>query len=165
MKTLLLIRHAKSSWEDAGMTDFDRPLNARGMKDADAMARRLLQRISLIDAFISSPALRAKTTAQHFAAAFQAPKNHLHLQPDLYLAPSACFASLINTIDNQLNSIAIFAHNPGITDYANSLTTVVRTDNIPTCGIFAVTAEVDSWKDFAAASRTFFFYDYPKLHG
>lgn len=164
MKTLLLIRHAKSSWEDAGMTDVDRPLNARGIKDAGAMATRLYKRVPVIDAFISSPALRAKTTAEKFIAVFGAQKDWLLTQQGLYLAPAPFFTSFINTADDRLNSIAIFAHNPGITDYANTLTTAVRTDNIPTCGIFAVAAEIDSWKDFAPASKKFLFYDYPKLH-
>ena len=164
MKTLLLIRHAKSSWEDTGTSDFDRPLNARGVKDADAMALRLYNRLQIIDAFISSPALRAKTTAEKFIAVFGTQKVQLHTQQGLYLAPVSFFTSFINDADDRLNSIALFAHNSGITDYANTLTTAIRTDNIPTCGIFAVAAEISSWKDFAAASKTFLFYDYPKLH-
>ncbi len=165
MKTLLLIRHAKSSWDDAGMTDFDRPLNARGLRDADAMALRLYERVPIIDAFISSPALRAKTTAEKFMATFHAPKERLLTQQGFYLAPPAFFTSFISTADDRLNSIALFAHNPGITDYANTLTTAIRTDNMPTCAIFAVSAEIDSWKDFATAAKAFLFYDYPKLHG
>ncbi len=164
MRTLLLIRHAKSSWEDAGTPDFDRPLNDRGVKDADAMAQRLYKRLPVIDAFISSPALRAKTTAEKFMAVFGVQKHLLVTEQYLYLAPPSFFTRYISTADDRLNSIAIFAHNPGTTDYANTLTTAVRTDNIPTCGIFAVSANIDSWKDFEAASKLFLFYDYPKLH-
>jgi phosphohistidine phosphatase len=165
MKTLLLIRHAKSSWDDAGITDFDRPLNARGVNDAGAMALGLYERIPVIDAFISSPALRAKSTAEKFMTTFGIPKELLVTEHGLYLAPATFFTRFISMADDQRNTMAVFSHNPGITDYANTLTSAVRTDNIPTCGIFAVVADIDSWKNFEAASKTFLFYDYPKLHG
>ena len=164
MKTLILIRHAKSSWGDAGLSDFDRPLNARGLKDAAGMSERLFARIDSIDAFISSPAKRAKTTAEKFLAAYKKSKDHLILNEGLYLAPESFFAKVIGKTDNQYNTIAIFSHNPGITDFVNTLTDVVKTDNMPTCGIFAVKIAIDNWKDFPGAGKEFLFYDYPKLH-
>ncbi|MEO6314888.1 MAG: histidine phosphatase family protein [Chitinophagaceae bacterium] len=163
MKTLLLVRHAKSSWDNASVADFDRPLNARGQKNADEMASRLLLRVPAIDAFISSPAKRAKATALQFAAAYNYSTDEIIFEKGLYLAPASFFSNLIAGIDNNFNSIAIFSHNPGITDFANSLATAVTTDNIPTCGIFAVKAEVDNWGEFANTARDLLFYDYPKL--
>ncbi len=163
MKTLLLIRHAKSSWDDASMDDFDRPLNNRGTKDAESMSRRLAKQIPAIDTFFSSPAKRAKTTAGKFADAFDASKK-LVFEKGLYLAPESFFYSFISGIDNDLDTVAIFAHNPGITDFANSLATEVTTDNIPTCGIFAVSIDIKNWKDFTDARKKLLFYDYPKLH-
>lgn len=163
MKILFLIRHAKSSWDDPGTKDFDRTLNARGLKDADEMAGRLTTRIKTIDAFISSPANRARTTAEKFADAFAVPASGVMMEAALYLAPAAVFIRLISNTSNTLQTVAIFAHNPGITDFANTLTAAARTDNIPTCGIFAVSAATDNWKDFDAAAKTLLFYDYPKL--
>jgi phosphohistidine phosphatase len=163
MKILLLIRHAKSSWDDASLSDFDRPLNARGLKDADKMARRLVSQVNSIDAFISSPAKRAKTTAEKFVAAYKTGKDQVVLEQGLYLAPASFFDQFISNTDNRFNTIAIFSHNPGVTDFVNTLTPL-KTDNVPTCGIFAVKANIDSWKDFPAASKEFLFYDYPKLH-
>jgi phosphohistidine phosphatase len=164
MKILLIIRHAKSSWDDAAIPDFDRPLNARGLKDAEKMARRLTSRISSIDAFISSPAKRAKATAEKFVAAYKIPQKQIIVEQGLYLASADFFDQLIRQTDNSLHTIAIFSHNPGITDFVNTLTPAVKTDNVPTCGIFAVQADVDSWNDFASAGKEFLFYDYPKLH-
>lgn len=164
MKTVLLIRHAKSSWDDASLSDFDRPLNARGTKDADNMSQRLKKQIASVDGFFSSPAKRAKATAEKFAAAYKAGKDQLVFEKGLYLAPETFFYAFISSVNDELDTIALFAHNPGITDFANSLSTKVKTDNIPTCGIFAVTININNWKDFEAAPKTLLFYDYPKLH-
>ena len=163
MKIFLLIRHAKSSWDEAGIPDFDRPLNARGLKDADEMARRLLARVNTIDAFISSPAKRAKTTAEKFITAFKTNKDQVVFEKGLYLAPESFFDNFISNADNKFNTIAIFSHNPGITDFVNTLTPDIKTDNVPTCGIFAVKANIDNWKTFASAGKELLFYDYPKL--
>jgi len=163
MKTLVLIRHAKSSWDSAAIKDFDRPLNERGNRDADDMSRRLCKKLQGIDVFISSPALRARTTAERFAAAFKK-DGALMLEPQLYLAAASFFNELIPSIDNTHSTAAIFSHNPGITEFANMLTADVKTDNIPTCGIFAVQAAVDDWKQFPTAKKQLLFYDYPKLH-
>ncbi len=163
MKLLLLIRHAKSSWDNASLSDFDRPLNARGIKDADEMVLRLKQKISSIDAFISSPAQRARTTAEKFITSFGADKSAILFDQGLYLSSESYFDKCISNIDNKFTTVAIFSHNPGITDFVNSLNTAVKTDNVPTCGIFAVKAATDNWKSFANATKDFLFYDYPKL--
>ncbi len=165
MKILLLVRHAKSSWDDASISDFDRPLNARGLKNADEMAARLSAKLSAIDAFFSSPAKRAKTTSEKFAPVFNISKDQIIFEQGLYMPQDSFFEQLINNTDNKFDSIAIFSHNPGITDFANTLTPVIRTDNVPTCGIFAVKANIDDWQNFSAASKELLFYDYPKLHG
>ena len=163
MKSLIFIRHAKSSWDDAAVADFDRPLNKRGTNDADVMAKRLIKRIDKIDAFISSPALRAKTTAEKFITAYGKNKNDIIFGRGLYHSSEFYFGELINKIDDSFNTVAIFSHNPGITDFVNTLTASITTDNMPTCGIFAVKATIDSWKEFAKAKKDFQFYDYPKL--
>ncbi len=162
MKQLLLIRHAKSSWADAGMEDFDRPLNERGKKDAPEMAKRLLKRNISIDAFVSSTANRAQTTCAAFMKLFNADKKKLFLKEELYLAPPQQFEEVITLLDDAAETVAIFAHNPGITDFANSLTKT-KVDDMPTCAVYAVKADTKSWKQFATAKKTFWFFDYPKL--
>jgi phosphohistidine phosphatase len=162
MKQLLLIRHAKSSWDSAEMTDFERPLNDRGKKDTPAMADRLKERGIAIDLFVSSTANRAQSTARIFMEQMLSPSNRLLLVNDLYLAPANVFGKVITALDDQFESVALFSHNPGITDFVNSLTDF-RTDNVPTCGIFAVSANTNNWANFEKAKKIFLFYDYPKL--
>jgi len=161
VKTLLLIRHAKSDWNDASLSDFERPLNERGKRDAPAMAHRLLDKKVEIDAFISSPAKRAKKTASIFSKEYGRDKEELILVDELYGAEEDIFFDVISKADDKYNSIAIFSHNPGITDFANMLTDA-RIDNIPTCSIFAVTIDCKRWADFKHAKKEFWFFDYPK---
>ena len=163
MKSLLIIRHAKSSWDFINMEDFDRPLNDRGNSDAPLMAKRLLKKEIAIDAYISSTAVRAITTATYFAKAYDVKAKHIIQIPELYEAHANVFAQVVAGINPSVKTAAIFAHNPGITDYANSLTKV-HIDNIPTCGIFAVKAPVKEWIDFADAEKEFWFFDYPKAN-
>lgn len=162
MKTLYIIRHAKSSWGDFSLPDFERPLNERGKKDAPEMARRLLDKKINIDAFVSSPAKRAKKTCKLFIKAFDAKEEEMILVEALYNASAEMFFRVIEKMDDKINSIAVFSHNPGITDFVNKLCEEVRIDEMPTCGIFAIEAGIDSWKDFKAFENQFLFFDYPK---
>ncbi len=161
MKTVYLVRHAKSDWSDALLSDFDRPLNDRGKRDAPVMAQRLRDRKIKIDAFISSPAKRARRTAVVFAEAYGVAKKDVILDRELYEAGEQEILHVISETDNKLDRIAIFSHNPGLTDFANTLTSA-RIDNIPTCGIFAVSADCKKWRDFSAAPKEFLFFDYPR---
>ncbi len=161
MKTVILIRHAKSSWDDITIDDFDRPLNDRGKKDAPDMAQRLKKRDQEIDAFISSPAKRAKKTATIFAEEFKFDKDNIIFHDYLYMASPENFYKAIASAPKKANSIAIFSHNPGISDFANELTNA-RIDDMPTCSIFAVSADIKQWEDFQGSPRKFLFFDYPK---
>ena len=161
MKHLLLIRHAKSDWNSPSLGDFDRPLNDRGKKDAPVMAHRLLDKKIKIDAFISSPAKRAKKTASIFAKQYDRDKDEIIFKEELYAASTDAFREVIRNVSDKYDSIAIFSHNPGITDFANSLTES-HIDNIPTCGIFAVKVDTKHWSDFNDAEKEFWFVDYPK---
>ena len=161
MKTIILVRHAKSSWEEPGLSDFDRPLNDRGKKDAPEMAARLKEKKLDVDLFVSSPAKRARRTARFFAEAFGKEKEDIQLVEDLYLATRDAFLQAINNLDDKHEAVAIFAHNPGITEFASSLTNV-RIDDMPTCAMFAAHVDADSWKQFEQAEKKFLFFDYPK---
>lgn len=161
MKSLLLIRHAKSSRSVPGMNDIDRPLNNRGRNDAPKMVTRLLERKIGIDLLISSPAERAAKTALYFAKAFKKQANEILFVPSLYQASSEIFFNVITTTEDRHKSIAIFSHNPGITEFANQLTPV-QIDNMPTCSVFAVKLHSNKWADIKNASKEFLFFDFPK---
>jgi phosphohistidine phosphatase len=160
-KTLLLVRHAKSDWNDSSLSDFERPLNDRGKADAPLMAKRLVELKIPIELFISSPAKRAKKTAKIFAKTYGRDKDELVLRDELYGAGAPVFFDTISHTANQYDHIAVFSHNPGITDFANQLTDA-RIDNIPTCGVFAIKINTDSWSDFRNAPKEFWFFDFPK---
>src|SRR5882757_1193613 len=161
MKTLLLVRHAKSSWDNAQLNDMDRPLNDRGKRDAPVMAQRLIEANIKIDLFVSSPARRARNTAEIFTREFGGKGTDILFIPDLYHASLQTFKEVVSGLDEKVGSAALFSHNPGITVFVNTLTSV-RLDNMPTCGIFAVTSLAATWSEFLTAGTTFWFFDYPK---
>ena len=161
MKQILIIRHAKSSWDNFLQKDFDRTLNDRGMHDAPAMAKRIVDKGIKIDAFVSSTAVRAFTTATFFAKAYDRKPKDIIAVPELYHAGEEVFYKTIRSMDDQYESIAIFSHNPGITNFVNTLCET-RIDNMPTCGIFAVQTSIEKWKDFSDHNNQFLFFDYPK---
>jgi phosphohistidine phosphatase len=161
MKSVIIIRHAKSSWDNIGESDFDRPLNDRGKEDAPKMANRLLERKVSIDAFISSSAKRARKTAALFIKEFNGDKEDILLVPELYLAGPDAFYDAISKAPSSAKTIALFGHNPGITEFANDLTDV-RIDDMPTCAIFAVKADIKDWSEFKDAEKQYWFFDYPK---
>ncbi len=161
MKSLLIIRHAKSSWDLKTLNDFDRSLNERGHRDAPIMAERLLAKNVAIDLFVSSTANRALTTAIYFAEAYNKTENDILKIDELYHAIPDVFYKTIATISNSVDSVAIFSHNPGITEFVNELTPT-KIDDMPTCGIFGIKINTNSWTDFSKAKKEFWFFDYPK---
>jgi phosphohistidine phosphatase len=163
MKSIIIARHAKSSWDLSTPNDFDRSLNERGKKDAPAAAKRLFKKGIKIDAFISSPAVRAKKTAKYFLEEYGRDKSELILIPELYEAPAGVFFDVIRNLSDTYQQVIIFAHNPGITSFVNMLTDV-NIDNVPTTGLFGVRIPITEWKDFEDAKKEFWFFDYPKLH-
>ena len=161
MKNLYIIRHAKSDQSFFG-NDFERPLNERGKQDATLMAKRFLEKGIGIDAFISSPAKRAKKTAGIFYSVFDKPKEEIIFISALYHATEEMFYEVISALPDTLRNVALFSHNPGITHFVNSLQTKSSIDNMPTCGIFAVETEIAHWKDIKKANARFLFFDYPQ---
>ena len=141
--------------------DFDRPLNHRGIRDAPEMAKRLLKQEIKIDAFISSPAKRALTTASYFSEAYNKSPGSIIVIPSLYEPTHAAFFNAIETLDDSLENVALFSHNPGITAFANTLT-ATSIDDMPTCAIFAIKADIKTWADFTSSAKNFWFFNYPK---
>jgi len=161
MKHILLIRHAKSSWDDSSLSDFERPLNERGKTDAPAMAKKLGNKKIKIDALVSSPAKRAKQTTKYFTKEFDLKKKNIVFEPKLYEAGEENFYEVVENLKNKWDSVAIVSHNPGITSFADSLADT-DIDDMPTCSIFAVKIDTDKWKNFRPAKKEFWFFDYPK---
>ena len=161
MKQILIIRHAKSSWAEIGQRDVDRPLNERGKRDAPEMARRIFKKSIVINAFISSPAKRALSTTQLMMDELKMKDDQLLIIPELYHAPPSVILSAINSASNEWNTIAIVCHNPGITIFANMIQSL-SIDNVPTCGMLALKADVNAWQDVSENNMRFEFFDYPK---
>lgn len=160
MKTIILVRHAKSTHNFGVSSDFERPLNDRGFRDASEMGKKLFKKNTIIDLFVSSPALRAKTTAELFVAEYKREKKEILFVPTLYHSDGNHFNEVISRFDDQFDHIAIFSHNPGITDFASSLTTT-PISHMPTCSVFAVSAPVEAWKDFSRSGKSFLFFYKP----
>lgn len=161
MKTLTILRHGKSSWSKAGLPDQERPLNPRGERDAPVMAERINEagiRPSLI---MSSPAVRAWTTAKIVAKAISYPIEFLHREDELYLANLECLFDLLSRQDNAFNSVMVVGHNPGLTEFADYLLPDI-TDNIPTCGLVALNIDTDNWDLRERKQAELILYDYPK---
>lgn len=160
MKTLFLVRHAKSVNHSTAATDFNRALNERGVKDATEMAKKLVRKDIMIDRFVSSPAIRAKMTAEIFINQYNRKPEEIQFIPDLYQASPDIFDQVVSRFDDQFSHVAIFAHNPGITDYAADLTST-RISHMPTSSVFAAAASINSWKDFSVAEKEFILFETP----
>jgi len=164
MKTLYINRHAKSSWDHPDLSDFDRPLNKRGLGDAPEMGKRLSDKNEGIELFVSSPANRAITTARLIAKEVGYPPEKIKEIRDIYHASARSILEIVNGFDAQYDRIIIFGHNPGFTDLTENLTGEYL-GNMPTCGICKVEFHVDSWKDVGYESGVLKFFDYPKNKG
>jgi len=160
LKQLFIIRHAKSDQSFFG-NDFERPLNERGRSDAPAMSKRLLDKKYKIDALISSPAVRAKKTAESFAETLKMPSTEIIFVSALYHAAMEVFYGVVCGLPDEMSVVAVFSHNPRISYFVNSLTET-KVDNMPTCSIFAVSADITAWSGFNKAKKEFLFFDYPK---
>ncbi len=163
MKRLYLTRHAKSSWKDASLADFDRPLNKRGKMNAAFMGRRLQEYGAKIDLIISSPANRALKTATLIAKEIGFPKKKLAADDSIYEAELSALVAMIWEMDDSLRSVMLVGHNPGFTQLAEYLTNH-KVDNIPTCGVFCVDFNLISWKEISKGKGNLLFCDYPKKH-
>lgn len=161
IKTLILIRHAKSEWGNPFLSDFDRPLNARGKKNALRMGEVLSRRKIHPDLILSSPALRAKTTAIEISDKLSYPADSIRYEPLLYASEIERIFSVIRAISKDINTLLVFGHNPEFTECANALCKC-EIDNIPTCGVVAMQLNVDSWENIGFNSAKLLFFDTPK---
>ncbi len=159
MKTLYLVRHAKSSWKDKSIIDFDRPLNKRGLHDAPLIGSMLRSKKIDLELIISSPAKRAKETANILANELVF-KGNILFDEEIYEASLDQLISKIKNLDENLNKVMLIGHNPELTNLANYLSKEFIT-NIPTCGVVALTID-KSWKNISAKNCKIMFFEYPK---
>jgi phosphohistidine phosphatase len=147
MKTLLLMRHAKSSWKDNGLRDFDRPLNQRGMKAAPAMGKLLRKRKIEPDLVLSSPAERARQTSQ---LVFEAAglKTEVRFDERIYEASVARLLEIISQIDDEANVAMLVGHNPGFEELSEALTGEAHT--FPTAALACIEVNVEKWNKIKA---------------
>lgn len=161
MKTLTLVRHAKSSWKDTSLGDRDRPLNSRGERDAPVMGKRIADAGIRPSLLISSPAVRAWTTAKEIARALSYPLEFLQREDGLYLASLDSLLDVVAQQESGFNNIMLFGHNPGLTDFANYLSPGL-TNNLPTAGVVSVDFDSADWLLYDRPCTDLILYDYPK---
>ena len=161
MKSLLLIRHAKSSWKDPSLTDLQRPLKKRGIRNAREMAERIGELKLEIQKIISSPARRAVQTLDEMADATGFGQDSVQIMPELYSFDYDDVIVSLKTMDDLWQSVAMVGHNPAITDAVNFLA-LEHIGNIPTCGIALLELDIDHWTDLRAGCAPLQHYDFPK---
>jgi len=162
MKILTLVRHAKSNWKDASLSDRQRPLNRRGKRDAPEMGTRIVNHGIRPSLIISSPAVRAWRTAKIIAKEIGYPAEFLQREESLYLASLDELLDAVVAQDNGFHSLMVVGHNPGMTDFANFLVPGL-TNNLPTAGVVSVQLEGDDWGLYRQPRAELIAYDYPKL--
>ena len=162
MKKLVLIRHAKSSWQSNAQSDFDRPLNDRGKSDAPRMGEYLLSLEIKPDQFYASSAARAVSTAKLIAKEIDYDPELIIADKRLYLADVAHLQSIMREFSDDWDCIFLIGHNPTITDCANGLTND-ELENIPTCGVYGIELKIDSWRKLRNGVGTKLFFQAPKL--
>lgn len=160
-RELILIRHAKSAWDDPSLRDFDRPLNERGLRDAPKMAEHIHSQVPAVNLLLCSTAKRAKMTAKFFAEQWELQKNQVMYLDELYHASANTIEQVIRSVDNGIEVLALTGHNPGLTEVIN-LIPHVQLDNLPTCGVYRANVPED-WSQFRFRNIDHRAIVYPKM--
>ena len=161
MKTLFVVRHAKSSWSDPGLADIERPLNKRGERDAPLMGERLADRLVEVDRIVSSPAARALSTAEAIAAEIDYPYDQIVIDDGLYHADAFEILQIVESFEEYLDSVMIFGHNPGFTSFVNRFSPYTI-DNVPTSSVAEIRFDLELWSGISEAEPVEFEFDFPK---
>ncbi len=162
MKKLYLIRHAKSSWKDVSLQDFERPLSKRGRRNAPEMGQRLRKRGEQADLMLSSPAVRAARTARLIAVENGYPEKKINFCEALYHASSREMLDVVQQTADRVETLFLIGHNPGLNDFANQLC-MQKIDNIVTCGIYVLRCKIGHWQELRLDGRAdLLYYDFPK---
>ncbi len=164
MKTLLIIRHAKTHQADWGEADFDRKLTKRGEENAAEIAALILDKKIKINLLVSSPAKRAKQTCKIFAKVVGINKDKIQYEESLYEAPAMAYHKLLRNLPNDKNCVAIFGHNNGITQFADELLQNTSIGHIPTGAVVAVSWNVEKWNLIDEKNGSLLFFSAPQGH-
>ena len=154
MKRLVLVRHAKSDWSIEGLLDIDRPLSERGYTDAYEMASLYFAALGEPNLLVSSSATRTLSTAGIFARVFRMKMSNSQIFDQLYEASTEVLMGTFKKFNNDFDTIMVFGHNPGFTDFINA-TTSTPLSNLPTSGIVMIEFYVDSWSEIEKGEITF----------
>ncbi len=163
MKTLYLVRHAKSSWKYPNLDDFERPLNKRGRKNAPFMGKILKKLKVAPDLIISSPANRAAMTARIIAAKINYPLEKIRYSETIYQFSEDALIHVIKQLDNSVNKAMVVGHNPATNGLANYIGDR-PISNIPTCGIYCLDLDISSWAKICENCGKLIFFEFPKKH-
>jgi phosphohistidine phosphatase len=161
MKTIYLVRHAKSDWENTKLLDIERPLNERGYSNANSMSLLFKEKRDNPGIIISSPAIRAFSTASIFAKNLNYDSNNILIKKELYESSVKDYLSVVTTMDEQFKSLMLFAHNPTISSFADSLCNALPME-MSTCTIVGIRFDCKKWSDIKTAKGELFLFEYPK---
>jgi phosphohistidine phosphatase len=161
MKTLYLLRHAKSSWEFDHLSDHDRPLNKRGRNDAPLMGQKMAERNIRPDLILTSPAVRALSTASLVAKELGHDLEKIAVEERAYHADEFELLQIIQETPQKVEELMFVGHNEGLTDLVNHLSPSPL-DNVPTTGIVSLSFDCSSWTEIHPQNARFNFFDYPK---
>jgi phosphohistidine phosphatase len=162
MKRLYLVRHAKSSWEEPGVSDYDRPLIPKGIKKTRLVIDFLLKRNTTVDLMISSPAVRAYETAKLIAGGLNYPLNGIKTERRIYDGYYDRILDVVYGTSNEVNSLMIFGHNPTITNLAN-LFLHPGIEMMPTTCVVCISFDTDKWEDLPSTHAIQEFVVFPKM--
>ncbi len=163
MKTLILMRHAKSSWNDPGASDFDRVLNKRGRHDAPIMGEQLAKRGLKIDKIVCSSAQRTQETAQAVAEQLGYRVANIQAEEKIYAASTQTLFYLAQSLDNAWQTVLLVGHNPGMHWLGEQLSPN-RIDEMPTAKMLGFQCSIEHWADLQTGQNQLIFEDYPRLH-
>jgi phosphohistidine phosphatase len=162
MLQLTLVRHAKTETAHSGQEDWDRALEPRGQRDAPEMGRRLKDRGRKPDKILTSPAVRAVTTTTIMTRALGVAASKVIQDERLYLASPKVLLSVIHDLGDTAKHLMVVGHNPGLTEFADALSSERSIDNMPTCAVYTLDFEIKSWKELKLGTGMNAEFDYPK---
>lgn len=162
MLRLTLVRHAKTEPAAPGQEDWDRALEPRGQRDAPEMARRLKDEYGKPDRILTSPAIRAITTANLMSRVLGVPAAKITQDERLYLASPKVMLEVVNELGNSAKHLMVVGHNPGITEFADQLSGERSIDNMPTGAVYTLQFEIGHWNELVWATGVDADFDYPK---
>ena len=165
MKTLFVMRHAKSSWTEPGLKDFARPLAQRGMDDILTMAKRFIERGCALDEIVSSPAVRTATTAALFASAIGLSADRVSTNAELYFAGAPMLLRAAGLFDDSYAAVMLVGHNPAVSDFVSELgglNSGITINTVPTSGVLQFELGIESWAHIALGDARLIEFDYPK---